>query len=1259
MPGIRYVLANPTTQASPSPAPQGRRRRGTLLATVLLAAGLAVAASPSQPAQAAPPAQAAQAAPHTVSYDRYSLIVDGQRLFLWSAEFHYWRLPSPDLWRDVLQKMKAAGFNAVSIYFSWGYHSPAPGVYDFTGVRDVDRLLDIAAEVGIYVIARPGPYINAETDAGGFPAWLVTQSGQARTTAPDYLAAAKDWLHRVDASIARHQYTSGTGTVLLYQIENELYDATRTAYMQALIDQVRADGITVPTTGNHHNAFATGIGATDLPGWDLYPQGFNCGNPTTWRGLPTYTRPRPDRPLAVWEYGSGSFDPWGGYGYDNCRQLTNEQYENVFYKNFIGQGGTAVNFYMTYGGTSWGWLYDPDKVYSSYDYGAPIDEARRLGAKYDQMKRLGYLVNTVKPLAKTDVGSLASGPSNTAIRADVRVNPDTRTQFVVLRHATVDSTTDDTTTIGISTPDGAYPRVPQQGSIRLAGRDSKLYVANYALGAAHLVYSTSEILTHAAIGGRDVAVLYGRGGHGGETVLRYAGQPTVTVQSGTATATWDATRGDLRLNYDHTAGARVLISGGGATRPLELILTSDAGAAQFWRHDTAAGPVLVRGPQLVRTAAVNAGTVALSGDTAATAGLEVWADGAAVVTWNGAPVAVSPTPAGSLAGTVGGPQPVTLPALAWRYRADTAESGLGFDDSSWVRALHGLTVDGYGYHHGNVWYRGHFTGVGTETQVSLTALTGVSGVYAAWLNGTYLGSGTGGDSATTTTFTIPAGLVRTGRDNVLAVLVDNTGHNEDFRADDNHKEPRGLTAASITGATDTIGWRIQGARGGQTPIDPVRGPMNTGGLGGERAGWSLPGFPDSGWSTVALPHTAGAPGVGWYRSTVTLNLPAGQDSPVALSITDNPSRRYSALLFVNGWQLGRYVNNVGPQHVFPIPEGILNPRGSNTIAIAVWSRDGATAGLGTVRLTSLGTYAGGPSVGAVTSPGYDPFRYGAPDVTAPTGSVHVSDLPFLAVPQNGWGPVERDRSVGESQPGDGRTLTLRGATYAKGLGTHASSDVSVYAGGRCTSFTATVGVDDETAGAGSVTFAVFADGIQVARTGTLTGTSPPQAITADVTGARQVDLVVGDAGDGTGRDHADWADARLACGATPSNRYEAENATISQGVVESNWPGFSGTGFVNYDNLVGSYVQWTVNAASAGPATLRIRHANGSTANRPMDITVDGTLAADDLAFPPTGAWSTWQTVTATVTLNVGANTIRATATTASGGPNIDYLEVA
>jgi alpha-galactosidase len=129
-------------------------------------------------------------------------------------------------------------------------------------------------------------------------------------------------------------------------------------------------------------------------------------------------------------------------------------------------------------------------------------------------------------------------------------------------------------------------------------------------------------------------------------------------------------------------------------------------------------------------------------------------------------------------------------------------------------------------------------------------------------------------------------------------------------------------------------------------------------------------------------------------------------------------------------------------------------------------------------------------------------------------------------------------------------------------------------------------------------------------------------------------------------------------GGVPTNRFEAENAALSQAVVESTHAGFSGTGYVNYNNVSGSFVQWTVNAASAGTVTLRIRHANGTTVNRPMDISVNGGPPMP-VNFPGTGAWTTYQTVTTTVTLPAGANTIRATATTANGGPNVDYLEVA
>lgn len=116
--------------------------------------------------------------------------------------------------------------------------------------------------------------------------------------------------------------------------------------------------------------------------------------------------------------------------------------------------------------------------------------------------------------------------------------------------------------------------------------------------------------------------------------------------------------------------------------------------------------------------------------------------------------------------------------------------------------------------------------------------------------------------------------------------------------------------------------------------------------------------------------------------------------------------------------------------------------------------------------------------------------------------------------------------------------------------------------------------------------------------------------------------------------------------------YEAENATISQGVVESNHAGHSGTGFVNYDNVAGSYVEFNVTATSDGPAALTLRYANGTTTNRPMSV---NGVSVD---FPGTGAWTTWTSVQITVNLSTGSNLVRATATTVNGGPNLDYVSI-
>ncbi|MGW7491598.1 NPCBM/NEW2 domain-containing protein [Streptomyces sp. NPDC054786] len=149
-------------------------------------------------------------------------------------------------------------------------------------------------------------------------------------------------------------------------------------------------------------------------------------------------------------------------------------------------------------------------------------------------------------------------------------------------------------------------------------------------------------------------------------------------------------------------------------------------------------------------------------------------------------------------------------------------------------------------------------------------------------------------------------------------------------------------------------------------------------------------------------------------------------------------------------------------------------------------------------------------------------------VPPPSGTAYAAELPWLTA-ANGWGPVEKNTSVGESDAGDGRPIGIGGTGFEKGLGVHAPSEVSFYTGGRCSVFTAQVGIDDESGDRGSVGFEVWADGKQVAVSPSVTGTDAAKAVSAPVAGAQSVRLVVTDGGDGIDYDHADWADAKFQC----------------------------------------------------------------------------------------------------------------------------------
>ncbi|MEU9089417.1 beta-galactosidase [Streptomyces sp. NPDC048428] len=531
--------------------------------------------------------------------------------------------------------------------------------------------------------------------------------------------------------------------------------------------------------------------------------------------------------------------------------------------------------------------------------------------------------------------------------------------------------------------DAAYPRVPQkQGTaVTVDGRDAATLVADYAFGPHRLVYSTSQVLTQLNAG-RDLLVLDGAKGTDGETVLRYEEKPLVTTLDGAPVeATWDPERKDLRINYVHDGTRTVRVSGGG--RVLTVVISDRDGIADTWQLDAGSGDVLVLGPELARTAQVSGDRLDLTGDTREAGRVRVFAPtGVSGLTWNNRVLRTSRDAAGALVADLPGPADVSLPALdTWRTAESDPERTAAFDDSAWTAAdrttaanpRHGpgavsgvvLDTDEYGFHEGDTWYRGHYTPATEGSTVKVTVKTGTAGHALVWLNGRYLGAQ--GDG--TATHTVPAGLAEPGKPAVLAVLVRNMGQYEDWSSDGRSKGGRGLADVDIAGA-GRADWRIQGALGGPKPVDTARGVYNNGGLYGERMGWHLPGAPDTSWArTGALKSER--PGVHWYRTTARLKLPKGADTAVGLRITDDSAKadKYRVQIFVNGWNTGQYVNNVGPQKEFVIPAGFLKAQGDNTIALAVTAEQSGV-GPDAVELVNQGTVLGGVAGKQNAAPDY-------------------------------------------------------------------------------------------------------------------------------------------------------------------------------------------------------------------------------------------------------------------------------------------------
>src|SRR3954452_8447968 len=294
----------------------------------------------------------------SVAYDGRAVTIDGRRTLVVGGSIHYPR-STPGMWPDLMRRAKEAGLNAIDTYVFWNLHECRRGVYDFSDRLDLVQFLRVAGEHRLNVVLRVGPYVCAETNYGGFPAWLRDVPGvQMRTDNEPFKAEVARWLSML-ADLVRPLAAPQGGPVILAQIENEYglvaknYGDAGRRYLEWCAGQARAMNLGVP--------WVMCVGAT--PGVLETINGFYAHE-----HLDRFFADHPDQPALWTEHWPGWYDLWG-------YPRSSRKPQDVAYATarFFAAGGAGVNYYMWHGGTNLG----RDGMYlqaTSYDFDAPLDE---------------------------------------------------------------------------------------------------------------------------------------------------------------------------------------------------------------------------------------------------------------------------------------------------------------------------------------------------------------------------------------------------------------------------------------------------------------------------------------------------------------------------------------------------------------------------------------------------------------------------------------------------------------------------------------------------------------------------------------------------------------------------------------------------------------------------------------------------------------------------------------------------------------------
>jgi hypothetical protein len=894
-----------------------------------------------------------------LDYDAHSLIINGKRTFIFGGEFHYWRVPDRDRWRDLLLQYKAGGLNTLRIYFLWSFHSPDEGKYLFSGNRDIEYLFHLCEELGFYVFCAAGPYCCAETSAGGIPDWLLAKrdvrirhlKGTGRKVYDSkYSAAYRDWYAHFVPIMAKHELTTNpTGCVIGFQLENELFRKLcgLTAGLDREMDEVasfaREFGSTVPFF--HNDAWLAGAwnggksgkaAAVDLYGFDRYiiwcPSKYHTKAAAKGWSLSKVEKQidsteKKVRKLGGWaaqtpifipELQGGWFNQWGvDHGFDEIYNYYGSEYTKMIVESFIAQGLALFSLYMYYGGTNWGTIGDPD-VYTSYDYSACIREFGYLTDRLRLLRQTGIFLKCFEEhiLLSENVGKpiIQCTPSHILIR---QRHAPSGIDFYFLRNFSRQAK--DLFSLSIGKKEQT---LKLEGSI--APKFSYICIGNYKIPGFELILSSVPWVGKIPFEGSELWIFRFSQGE-----LLFQDNDFSTFGEIYATTKGKTTR--VKFKQPGTAKLRnmkgqllyfLILS---ETDANSLVIHKDPENAEMWHLFWGAYMIAMEKNALH---------------------IETWA--AESVTYLGSKkipefVAMRDENLSTMSKRV-------LPGPDWDC-ADTIEC------SQWEQfPVNWSNIDGWRkidfeterdplvhlYTHGHITYRCRFSisPIDGKVPTPVTLKINTRHKVTIWVNGRCVGGhitygmlpGTAGAKngpdpsfLGAKLYDLTPALHLTTEPNELILLVESLGQNRGPALINDFRNPRGILDAHISHPLENPEWAILGVDVRTAPDN-----YNFSALPGESQALSEH---HANWQKIASPEIHANSGIVWFRTTFEWKKPDSIRCPLYMNLEG----AHSIHIFLNGHYIGRYWGDFGPQHVFYIMDSHLKS-GKNTIILGTYSK---------------------------------------------------------------------------------------------------------------------------------------------------------------------------------------------------------------------------------------------------------------------------------------------------------------------------------